>query len=51
MDDATGWALIESNRRLIVAIGMHWENKSRELKGESPAYTEGAFSNLAYEPF
>jgi hypothetical protein len=47
MDSGTAERLIESNRRLIEAMGMHWENESRKQKGESVAYTDADFSNIA----
>jgi len=51
MDNGTAERLIESNRRFIEAMGMHWENEYRKQKGESPAYRDGDFSNLAHKPF
>ena len=51
MDNAAIYELIDSNKRLIEAMGMHWENEDRKMKGEAPAYTEGAFSNLAHRPY
>lgn len=37
---------IMSNKRFIEALGMHWANKERELKGEAPAYSDTDFFNL-----
>lgn len=51
MTDSTAERLIETNRRLIEAMGMHWENEDRKSKGESPAYGESDFSNLAWKHF
>lgn len=51
MDNITAYELIDSNKRLIKAIGMHWENEQRKMNGESPAYTEEAFHNVAYRPY
>jgi hypothetical protein len=48
MSDQAAYDLIESNRKLIQAMGMHWENEAKKQKGESLAYTEHDFSNLAY---
>lgn len=50
MEDNTAWALIESNRRLMECMGMHWENETRKQKGESPAYSESDFYNTANAP-
>jgi len=47
MDNQAVYMLIESNRRLIEAMGMHWENEDRKMKGLYPAYNEGDFSSLA----
>lgn len=47
MDNYHAELIAESNRRLIEALGMHWENQSRKFKNESPAYTESDFSNIA----
>lgn len=51
MDNSTAERLIESNRRLIEALGMHWENESRKQKGEAMAYTDSAFSYLANQHY
>lgn len=40
----------EMNRRLIEAFGMYSENLDRISKGESIAYTDIDFSNLAHMP-
>jgi hypothetical protein len=51
MDNETAYRLIDSNKRLIEALGMHWENESRKQKGESPAYRDVDFNNLAFKPY
>lgn len=51
MNDEAAYRLIESNKRLIEAMGMHWENEQRKLKGDSMAYTDADFSNLAHAPY
>ena len=33
----------------VTALGMHWENKAREQRGESPAYGEEHFKDLIEE--
>lgn len=50
MDNNTAWAVIEYQKRLIEALGMHWENEQRKVEGKSMAYTEGDFFNLAHRP-
>ena len=50
MDEQTAWALIETQRRFIEAMGMHWENEQRKHNGEAPAYGDSHFSNLAWKP-
>lgn len=51
MDIETAYRLIESNRRLISAMGMHWENEDRKMKGESNAYSDTDFFNEANAPY
>ncbi len=51
MTDSTAERLIEMNRRLIEAMGMHWENEQRKAEGNSMAYTDNDFSNLAHKYF
>ncbi|KKL09299.1 hypothetical protein LCGC14_2567210 [marine sediment metagenome] len=49
MDNSAAERLIESNLRLIEAIGMHWSNEVCKMSGEVPAYNENHFSNLAHK--
>lgn len=51
IDNNAAYELIDSNKRLIEAMGMHWANEERKQKGESPAFGENDFSNLAYRPY
>ena len=51
MDSNAAYELIDSNKRLIEAMGMHWANEERKAKGEAPAYNEAHFHNLAYKPY
>ena len=51
MDNEAAYRLIDSNQKLIEAMGMHWANEARKANGEAPAYGEAEFSNLAYRPF
>ena len=51
MDNAAAYELIDSNKRLIEAIGMHWANEEAKIKGEELPYKDGHFSNLAYRPY
>ncbi len=46
MDDHLAAKLIESNRALIAAMGMHWANEERKMNKESIAYTENDFYSL-----
>ncbi len=46
MDNETAHQLIDSNKKLIIAMGMHWENEQRKMNGESMAYTGADFDNL-----
>lgn len=50
MDNYHAQLIFESNKRMIEAMGMHWENESRKQRGESPAYFEDDFQNLAHAP-
>ncbi len=50
MDNYHAQLLAESNRRFIEALGMHWENEARKQKGQSMAYCDADFSNLAHAP-
>lgn len=51
MDNSTAERYIESNSRLIEAMGMHWENEQRKQNGASIAYTDIDFANLAHKHF
>lgn len=50
MDNYHAQLLHESNKRFIEALGMHWENEARKQRGESPAYNDADFNNLAHAP-
>lgn len=41
--------LANSNRALILAIGMHWDNKIAEDRGETPPYSMDSFIELTHE--
>ena len=43
MDSNAAYELIDSNKRLIEAMGMHWANEERKSKGEANA-TENQIS-------
>ena len=49
MDNYHAELLADSNKKLIEAIGMHWENESRKQRGDSPVYGDADFSNLAHK--
>jgi hypothetical protein len=52
MDNTAAYALIQSNTRMIEAMGMHWANKSAMIEKTGPLpYNEGDFSNLAHEHY
>ncbi len=51
MNNETAYRLIESNTRLIEAIGMHWANEERKMNDETPAYNEAHFYNLAHKHY
>lgn len=46
MNDEILHELIDSNKKLIIAMGMHWENEQRKMNGQSIAYTDSDFNNL-----
>lgn len=50
MDNATAERVIEMNKRLIEAMGMHWRNQLCVMARQPPKYFEEEFSNLAYKP-
>jgi len=50
MDNYHAQLVHESNKRMIEALGMHWENERRKQLGESIAYTDSDFNNLAHAP-
>ena len=49
MENSTAERLIEMNRRLIEAMGMHWENELDKLNGYTPSHTSEDFANLAHK--
>lgn len=49
MDNYHAQLYHESNKRLIEAMGMHWENERRKSNGESIAYTDADFNSLAHK--
>lgn len=52
MDNSTAERYIESNRRFIEAMGMHWANENAKIDKIGPLpYNEYHFSNLAHKPF
>lgn len=51
MDNAAIYELIDSNKRLIVAMGMHWANEEAKMKGEELPYSEVHFNNEAWGPY
>ena len=51
MDNNTAYELIDSHKRLIEAMGMHWENEIAKSEGKAIPYNEGAFHNVAYRPY
>jgi hypothetical protein len=50
MDNYHAQLVFEGQKRMIEALGMHWENESRKQKGESMAYNDIDFSNIAHAP-
>ena len=38
--------LANTNRALIIAMGMHWENEAAKQRGETPPYGENQFIEL-----
>jgi hypothetical protein len=51
MDNGTAERLIESNTRLIAAMGLHWENVKITKEGHPVPYGEADFHNLAYKHY
>ncbi len=52
MDNYHAELLVESNKRLMIAMGMHWANEAAMIEKTGPLpYNEGHFHNLACEPF
>ena len=51
MDNNAIYELIDSNKRLIEAMGMHWANEARKANNEAPAYGENDFHNVAYRHY
>lgn len=51
MDNNAIYELIDSNKRLIQAMGMHWANEQAKTRGEELPYSEGHFHNEAWRPY
>lgn len=51
MDNQALYQLIETNQRLIEAMGMNWANQQALINKSPLPYNGGDFSNLAYKPF
>lgn len=50
MDNYHAQLVAESNKRLISALGMHWENAEAQINGRAIPYGEVAFLNVAHKP-
>lgn len=51
MDSNAAYELIDSNKRLIEAMGMHWANESAKIEEIPLPYGENDFHNVAYRPY
>lgn len=51
MDSNAIYELIDSNKRLITAMGMHWANEEAKKNGADLPYNEAAFNNEAWRPY